>query len=106
LQTFNDLIPVYFAVGNYIITLSLFFTSITFHTVSVSENSYFFIRLMELTSRAKQLLLLAGTGCTMIGGLVLWKDAVAGKKIEEVKSEKEIKVFLRREGGGGVNCKA
>jgi len=49
---------------------------------------------MELTTRAKQLLLLAGTGCTMIGGLVLWKDAVAGKKIEEVKSEKEIKVYF------------
>ena len=47
---------------------------------------------MELPSRAKKLLLLAGAGCTMIGGLVLWKDTVAGKKIEQIKTETEIKV--------------
>ena len=47
---------------------------------------------MELPSRARKLLLVAGAGCTMLGGLVLWKDTVAGKKIEQIKSEKEIKV--------------
>jgi hypothetical protein len=61
---------------------------------------------MELPSRAKKLLLVAGAGCTMIGGLVLWKDTVAGKKIEQIKTEKEIKVMFvvftaHLNGGGG-----
>jgi hypothetical protein len=47
---------------------------------------------MELPSRAKKLFLLAGAGCTMIGGLVLWKDTVAGKKIDQINSDKQIKV--------------
>ena len=47
--------------------------------------------MIELPSRAKKLALLGGAACSMLGGLVLWKEAIGGKKLEFVKSEKEIK---------------
>ena len=34
--------------------------------------------------------MVGGGLCTMIGGVVLWKDTVAGRKYEYVKSEEEI----------------
>jgi len=47
--------------------------------------------MIELPSRAKKLALLGGAACTMFGGLVLWKEAIGGQKLEFVKSSKEIK---------------
>ena len=57
---------------------------------------------MQLPLRARRLLLLGGSACTMIGGIVLWKDSLAGEKYvnkEEPKVEKrtksqEDKVFI------------
>jgi len=52
---------------------------------------HFYKRMViELPSRARALALVGGGLCTMIGGVVLWKDTVAGRKYEYVKSEEEI----------------
>jgi len=47
--------------------------------------------MIELPSRAKKLALLGGAACSMLGGLVLWKETIGGNKLEFVKSDKEIK---------------
>lgn len=47
--------------------------------------------MIELPTRAKRLALLGGAACTMFGGLVLWKETIGGKKLEFVKTPKEIK---------------
>ena len=47
---------------------------------------------MQLPRRARSLLLLGGSACTMIGGVVLWKDALAGDKyVNKDESSKEKK---------------
>jgi len=47
--------------------------------------------MIELPSRVRKIALLGGAACTMFGGLVLWKEAIGGQKLEFVKSKKEIK---------------
>ena len=47
--------------------------------------------MIELPSRVRKIALLGGAACTMFGGLVLWKEAIGGQKLEFVKTKKEIK---------------
>jgi len=49
---------------------------------------------IQLPSRAKTLALVGGAVCTMFGGVVLWKEALAGKKYEHIKEEKDIKAAV------------
>ena len=64
--------------------------------------------MIELPSRAKKLALVGGEGCTLIGGLVLWKETISGRKLEHVKSSKEIetnienKVFVVTGANSGI----
>jgi len=63
---------------------------------------------MEFPSRLKKLALLGGAACTAIGGVVLWKDTIAGKKVDTLKSEKEMekevagKVFVVTGANSGI----
>jgi len=63
---------------------------------------------MEIPTRLKNLALLGGAACTMLGGVVLWKDTVAGKKVESVKTEKQLqeevegKVFVVTGSNSGI----
>ena len=37
--------------------------------------------MIELTSRAKKFVMIGGVSCSVLGGLVLWKDAIAGHRL-------------------------
>lgn len=63
---------------------------------------------MEFPRRLKTLALLGGSACTAVGGVVLWKDAIAGKKVDTLKSDKEMekevagKVFVVTGANSGI----
>lgn len=38
----------------------------------------------------KSLALLGGATCTLLGGVVLWKDSIAGKKVDQIKTDKQL----------------
>ena len=38
----------------------------------------------------RSLALLGGATCSIIGGVVIWKDTIAGKKVDQIKTEKEL----------------
>ena len=66
------------------------------------------LNMIELPSRARKIALLGGAGCTLIGGLVLWKEAISGQKLEYGKTNKEIqtnienKVFVVTGANSGI----
>ena len=64
--------------------------------------------MIDIPSRARKLALLGGVGCTVLGGVVLWKETVSGRKLETIKSPKEIqeniekKVFIVTGANSGI----
>jgi len=64
--------------------------------------------MIELTSRAKKFVMIGGVSCSVLGGLVLWKDAIAGHRLENQKSSKEIqqkiekKIFIVTGANSGI----
>ena len=46
--------------------------------------------MIEIPSRMRKLALLSGATCTIIGGVVIWKDSIAGQKVEQIKTEKQL----------------
>ena len=50
---------------------------------------------MEVTSRMKKFALIGGTACSIIGGVVIWKDSIAGQKVDQLKTEKELKKDIK-----------
>jgi len=45
---------------------------------------------MEIPKRMKTLALLGGTACSVMGAVVIWKDSIAGKKVDHLKTEKQL----------------
>ena len=64
--------------------------------------------MIELPSRARKIAMLGGAGCTLIGGIVLWKESISGQKLEYEKTNKEIqtkienKVFVVTGANSGI----
>ena len=64
--------------------------------------------MIEIPSRARKLALLGGVGCSLLGGVVLWKESISGSKLEYTKSSKEIqeniekKVFIVTGANSGI----
>ena len=48
------------------------------------------LKMIEIPSRMRKLALLSGATCTIIGGVVIWKDSIAGQKVEQIKTEKQL----------------
>ncbi len=46
--------------------------------------------MFEIPSRMRKLALVGGVSCTVIGGVVIWKDSIAGQKVEQIKTEKQL----------------
>ena len=64
--------------------------------------------MIDIPSRARKVALLGGVGCTVLGGLVLWKETISGRKLESIKTSKEIqeniekKVFVVTGANSGI----
>ena len=43
----------------------------------------------------KKFALIGGTACSIIGGVVIWKDSIAGQKVDQLKTEKELKKDIK-----------
>jgi len=41
--------------------------------------------------KPESMLLLGGAACTIAGGVVIWKDTIAGQKVDKIKTEKQLK---------------
>jgi len=56
----------------------------------------------------RKLALVGGVSCTVIGGVVIWKDSIAGQKVEQIKTEKQLikdvkgKVFVVTGANSGI----
>ena len=64
--------------------------------------------MIDIPSRARKVALLGGVGCTVLGGLVLWKETISGRKLESIKTSQEIqeniekKVFVVTGANSGI----